>query len=201
MATPVNLEFFEEGDAETRTMFLSADRLIDLRKQSFERGHAEGFLAATSKTKAIEAEVAEHLIASIRDISFTHIEARRAVLNSLEPLLIRLVEIVMPVLSKNALADMVITQATALAEFMTDGTITVTCAPVAVPILTTALAEADKLSINAAVVSDPTCTPGEVRITSPEGERHIDLDQAVNGIRDSVMAYYQLMSEEINHAR
>lgn len=205
MVQPLTFETFSPADNSGNTpdsavVLTSAGQLARIKRDAEAAGYKAGLAEARAETDAMQARAASILADKLQEIGFSHFEARRAILTSLEPLIRQVVDIVLPGLAATALADIAAAQVTAVAELLTDGPVRLSCAPPMADALQNTLQSLADLPVIATVTPDPDLGVLEVRISAPGGERHIDIDRAISGIREGVLAFYDLAHEEKKHA-
>jgi hypothetical protein len=196
MSFPLKLDRFAETATTSNTVFISADRLAQLKRDAFLAGEKAGFQKSQTDLKNQGTEATNILSQKLQDISFTHFEARKAVLDSLEMLISQLVKAVLPGIASDALVDVVAAQVLAVAGLLTDGPIRIYCAPSNVSALNDKLETMAELPVAAKAFADPDCTDNCVRIIAPECERFIDIDQVLGGIREGISEFYNPSTEE-----
>lgn len=201
MVQPLTFESFSATEnSEAAVVLTTAGQMARAKSVAHAAGHKAGLAEARAETAAMQARAASVLADKLQEIGFSHYEARRAILSSLEPLIRQVVDIVLPGLAQAALADVAAAQVTAVAELLTDGPVRLSCAPPMAESLRASLQSLADLPVAATVTPDPALSALEVRINAPGGERHIEIDRAIAGIRDGVLAFYDLASEERKHA-
>lgn len=199
MSNPLKLETFSPEAAETSTVFLPKGRLDQLKINTFQVGYDKGFAAAKSQFETVAALQALDLSRKLQDVVFTHIEARRNITMALEPVLTRMVDVVMPELANLAICDIVTAQITKIAAVGLAGDITVSASTADAPILTGFLSTLRDRNLGVSVVASPDFADGKVEITAPNIETHINLDQAIDATRAGLIEYFQLVRQEKSH--
>lgn len=190
MISPLKLEALDDAPIQSRTVFLPGDRLAQIKSDALQAGYDLGYQTAQKELQAQSSETAAKIAQKIEDASFTHFEARNAVLKSLEHLVAQMVDTILPKLASTGLATVVSNQIVALGSTLSDGALQIYCPPALVTTLRPILATLVDLPVSIKVVSNDTLHGHNVRITGPECEREINLDAAIAAIRDSVSTFY-----------
>ncbi len=196
MPPPLEFEAFGATLSEQATVFLPGDRLATIRADTLKAGYQRGYEQAQAEFSQAQAQTARMLAESLQEVTFTHVAARRSVLDSLEPLIAAMVDKILPAIADNALGAIVTEQVAALAALVTDGPIRVFCAPENQGVLQDMLAALDDLPFAATVAPDRDCGPRQVRLAAPDGARDIDLDRVIDEIRSAAGSFYQLAAQE-----
>ncbi len=199
MPRSFTFEKFGGADEYASTVFLPDGQLRQIKSDALQAGHDLGYAKALEECRALEAEALRDIGSKLQDITFTHFEARKAVLTSLEGVIDAMIDVILPDIAKEALAEIVSTQMLALASLMNEGPIRLICAPDIQPLIEQALTSFHQQPIAAVAIADPASSGLQIRIESPVGERQIDLDTAIANIRDAVAGFYQLAQEVKNH--
>jgi|FLOH01.1.fsa_nt_gi hypothetical protein len=196
MAIPLKLDTFSADTSDASTVFLPKGRLDQLKINTFQVGYDQGFSAAKSQFETASALQALDLSQKLQEVVFTHIEARRNIIKALEPVLIRLVDIVMPELANLALCDIVTAQISNIASGGLIGDIVVSASIADAPILAGFLKTLRDRNFGVTVIENPSFADGQVAITAPDIETHINLDQAIDATRQGLIEYFHLVSQE-----
>jgi len=160
-----------------------------LKREAFNAGYASGRDDVLKTGEAAAAEVSAALAATLQEASFTYHEARSQLLTALRPLLTQLVELVLPDLARATLAERVAGEIAAAADMATAAEVRVHAAP---ETLETLERLADRnAGVPVDLDADPTLGPGQVLLQFADGERQIDLDELLEGIRSAVSGYLE----------
>ncbi|NOX41162.1 MAG: hypothetical protein GXP05_11825 [Alphaproteobacteria bacterium] len=200
MSSTFTFESFGTQNSHHSTMFLPKDRLEQIKKETFQAGYRQGYAKASQELGVEKAKAISALSLSLEDFCFTSIEARQAVLASLSPLISKMVEVVLPGAFKEALAEIIAAQIKTLAASMTDGPILVKCSAQNLPVVEALIHEyrdtSPDSSFTATATLDPNCGANEIWLSSPIGERHIDLNSAIDAIQLAVSNFFNMASED-----
>jgi flagellar biosynthesis/type III secretory pathway protein FliH len=196
MAGSLNLQNFSASASASPTLFLPRDRLSQIKADALQVGHDRGYQQARDELDAQNSETASLLSDKLQAIAFSHFEARKSVLDTLEPLIRQMVDLILPALASDALADVVAAQVLSVAALITDSPIRVSCAPENAAALEAMIARLPEFPVPVMVVGEAELQPLEVRLTTSESERHLDIARILDGIRDGVSEFYKLATKE-----
>ena len=199
MSFPLKLERLNQHHDNSPIMFLPKDRLEEIKTEAFDKGVKLGIRNARQEQNSLEADLAKSLRNKIQEMSFSHFEARQNIMLSLEELVTKMVELVLPEIASDGLVAVFTRQLLLTASDLTDGPIQILCAPENVPILERALGDLPELPVAAALKADTTKTALEIEFKASGCERIIDVDQALVAIRDSITSFYNPSPQEQSH--
>ncbi|RUS64923.1 flagellar biosynthesis protein [Pseudorhodobacter sp. E13] len=195
---PLRLEVFEETTqpkADTVVTDLSA--LEEARLASYEQGYSAGWEDATSAQKDEKALLAAELSRNLQALSFTYHEARVHVLRALEPLLIGMVDQILPQIARDTLGPTVLKALTPLAEEMAETPIKLLFNPVARPALETMLLSLKGPPLE--LIEEPTLGEAQVYLRLGESEVRVDLEGAITEIRTALTDFLTLSTKDLTH--
>jgi len=195
MSTTSFLESFASNQSEQATIFLARGKLEDAKQAAQKAGYDQGYQEACTKMEACHSEAIRDMAAAFHDHEFSHTEARRTVLDSLQPLIEKLVDVILPEMAHLGFADVVFQQVNNIASSLTDGPVILRCPETYRAPLEELVRKLDGPLANIVVISDSDLGPTEVRLTSPQSELHIDIDTAIESIRDSVLDFYTTLAQ------
>jgi len=156
------------------------------RLASYERGYQAGYddaaVAATEDQTRISAEFSLNL----QDLGFTFHEARSHVIRSLEPLLLALVEKLLPDLVAQTMGQRILEEIIPLAETAADTPIQVVVAPSCLAAIEPLLKSATTCPLE--LVEEPSLGPGQVFLRSGKFEKQIDMQSVLGAITDAMSA-------------
>jgi flagellar biosynthesis/type III secretory pathway protein FliH len=199
MATSLNLQNFSDNNSVSPTLFLPRDRLSQIKKEALRTGFEQGYRQAREEFDAQTSDTASRLSENLQDIEFTHMEARNSILDSLEPLIRKLVSHLLPGLASDVLSDVIAAQVISVASLMTDAPIRICCAPENVRPLEDTIARMSDLSVSVLVEANPNLNSLEVTLRTSESERHLDIGRILEGIQDGVSEFYKMaMKGKVN---
>lgn len=186
-----------DGPRGAPTVVTDAEALEDERLQSYEKGYAAGWEDAASAHSDEQARLGAEIAQNLRTLGFTYHEARVHVLRAVEPLLARMVEVVLPVLARETLAPLVVETLRPHFEAAAEAPISVVFNPVARPALEAALAGMTSLPLT--LTEEPTLGEGQVWLRMGDSETQIDLDRALADISAALRDFFELATKDATH--
>ncbi len=190
MPPPFDLESFDSQRREPATVFFPADRLDSLRSEARALGYQEGFDAAQKQLDAARIESTKSLVAELDSISLTQEQARKAVLETLQPLIESMVDIVLPTISSAAITELVSTQIMILARRGIDQPLELRCAPENAEETRGIIADMSELSVSVTVYPDPAISGSDIVIQSAHQEVQIVPEAALLSLKKSIVSFY-----------
>jgi len=159
-------------------------------EQGYNAGWEDSAATASSDQSRQVAEVARNLQA----LSFTFHEARTHVLRSLKPLLLDVVDRLLPEISRDALAPLVLETLMPLAGDSAEAPVTIVLNPAARPAVEALLAGATGFPVN--LREEPTLGEGQVHLVLDDAETRIDLDRAIAEIATAMRSFFGFSERE-----
>lgn len=184
----LNLEVFETTAAGTGTVVLQSTEIEEARLKSYELGYAAGWEDAVAAAKEEEGRFAVELANNLQHLSFTYQQARRHLLTSIRPVLQELATRLLPELSREALAPVVLDTLMPLIDDAADQPIGLKLNPLARPAVERLLSQAAGLPL--LIEEEPTLGEGQVYLRLGEAEYRVDLDQATAEIIKAVHDFF-----------
>ncbi|WP_432450531.1 flagellar biosynthesis protein [Aliiroseovarius marinus] len=167
------------------------------RLEGYEAGYKAGWDDATrsmtQEAERVEAEFARNL----EDLGFTFQEARSHVLSSLEPLLNAMVNVVLPNVVQDAIAQVVAEEIVPMAATAADNPIQVLVAPGIRGALEQLLESSTNVPFE--LIEQATLPEGQIYLRSPVSEKQIDMSGVLDRMRDAVGALYDINEKAFNH--
>lgn len=141
------------------------------------QGHATGWAEAEAAALARQDTLSDALSQSLADLIFSHAQARRHVLGGLQPLFETLIAQVLPALAQTSFAPQLLMSLSAAAERDSGGTVVICLHPAQIAAVEACLAiqPKDQVSLRA----DPSLSPGQARIATPQGETALDTERVL----------------------
>lgn len=192
----VKFEHLDAGIAAPQTLFLPEDRLREIKNAAYETGRAEGFAEARGRNDETRKNLLRDISQQLERFDFNHVEARQAVLRSLEPLLNALLTKLLPALVDASFLAKLQDEIMTVAAERTDGRLELCCNPTVAEILKSQLSADAGILPRINLITDDSMTDHAARVTYPGGGREIDLDNALVEIAASVQAFFGLLKEE-----
>lgn len=189
----LKLETFEESDP-TGDVTLSPPQLEELKLGAFEQGYAAGWEDANAALDDQEKRLRTELAGNIQKLSFTFHEARNHLLRTLEPLIEEMAARVLPAMSKDTLAPIVLAQMMPYAEKLTDEPPTI----VTHPDNLARIREMLSANTGQAIGFREDASMGELQATLQfaQTEVEIDLDSVIAAIRTAITNHFRHEQDE-----
>ena len=192
-ASILNLEDFDAGQSPGRAVTRSAADWEAERSAAFAEGFESGREFAERNGTAADAGAREELVQTLQDMDFTHVAARRSVIESLAPLMRSIASTLLPAAADAGLADLIAEETTRLAESHLGEALQVTVGNGRAALLAPLLA--DWSGKGPEITEDPALGPNQARICAGDAEREVDLDAAVDRIA-ALIHDFHTQSEE-----
>lgn len=185
------------GDLDTQQLVLTDQALEEQRLASFERGYQAGWEDASKAHAQEQDNIGSDLARNLQDLSFTFHEAQSAMLRNLEPLFDHLVQTILPTGARDSFKTRIVEELTALSHELGGGTMIVSVAPSHVEKVERLLGDPTALSV--CVQADKNLGEGQAYLRLGNRERMIDLDTAINEIRQRISSFFQETREAQQH--
>jgi len=195
MAQLFHLEEFEHQNSQTLSKGFAAGAGASpgdgdsVRVTFYEQGYKAGWDDAAAAAGEDQAKIGAELSHNLQDLGFTFHEARSHVIRSMEPLLLALVEKLLPELFAETFAQRILEEIMPLADKAADAPIQVVIAPSNRASLEPILAAATTCPLE--LVDEPSLGPGQVFLRSGQLEKQVDLESAISAISDAIAAIGQ----------
>jgi len=182
---------FEDFGAYARgtPISLTDVSLEEQRLEAFEKGYQAGWddsvKAQTDDSRHITADFARNL----QELSFTYHEAHAAALNSLEPLLRQMVEVVLPQVAQETLGARLVEVLQQLAKSQGTGPVELVTAPANATALQGLLSDDPAMPIS--IIEEQSLADGQIFIRFGNTEHEIDLTQVLQGLDLAVTGFFE----------
>ena len=185
------------GDSLAATDEAMTDVMIEDQKlDAFERGYQAGWEDST-KAQADSAErISEDFARNLRDLSFTYQEAYAGIIAGMEPLMRQIVEVVLPQIAKDTLAERV--AGILMQEIAAHGhqPVELVIAPESAEALRAILP--DDPTMPTEIREDSSLAEGQVQLALGTSiEREIDLQEVLGAIGTAVEGFFQETSQSL----
>lgn len=168
----------------------------DQKLQSFEEGYQAGWddavKAQADATMKISAEFGQNL----QDMSFTYQEAFSKLTLSIEPVMIQIVDKLLPAIARQALGAHVIAELRELISQHASQPIEIVVAPENADTVKD-LAE-QNLTETFKIVEENSLGQGQAFVRIGSEERSIELDSVINGVSEALTAFFHEIQQENN---
>jgi len=185
------------GDSLAATDEAMTDVMIEDQKlDAFERGYQAGWEDST-KAQADSAErISEDFARNLRDLSFTYQEAFAGIIAGMEPMMRQIVEVVLPQIAKDTLAERV--AGILMQEIAAHGhqPVELVIAPESAEALRAILP--DDPTMPTEIREDTSLAEGQVQLALGTSiEREIDLQEVLGAIATAVEGFFQETSQSL----
>lgn len=195
---PLRLEVFEATSAPSSdTVITDLSALEEARLESYEKGYSAGWEDAAAAQKDETTQLAAELSRNLQALAFTYHEARVHVLRALEPLLMGMVDQILPETARGTLGPTVLKALAPLAEEMAEAPIKVLFNPMARPALEAMLVGLKSPPLE--LVEEPTLGEAQVYLRLGDSEVRVDLDGAIAEIKTALTDFLTLSTKELTH--
>jgi hypothetical protein len=195
MTIPLKLEEFGTLEKSGRRGAVSGTTDVEgLKLEAYEAGYKSGWEDANSSEASSRSRISADLTQNLHDISFTFLEARAAVLTSLQPLLREIVDCLLPRLVAEGLAEVVDAELLPIAQTMAEPSCVLICAPVARSALERLIERHMETSIS--IVEEPAYADGQVTLRYGSEEREINLSASIEKIATAIRDFTSQMQSE-----
>lgn len=191
---PLRLEVFDMAPAPDGSLLplVEATAVEDAKVASFEQGYSAGWDDAVAAQQGDQIRIRADLARNLQSLSFTFQDARSHVLQAIRPLILEMVNRLLPEVAREALAPTVLEAVTPLAEELADAPLTLVLNPAARPQVEDLLTRATGLPM--VIEEEPTMPEGQVYIRFGTAETKVDLAQVTTDIGAAVRAFFNLHS-------
>lgn len=189
----LRLEVFEANVTGAATVVTDSGALEEARLAAFEQGYTAGWDDAGAARSADQARMQADLARNIQSLSFTYHEARNHVLRAIEPLLIAMVDRLLPGVARAALAPIVRETLLPMAAAMAEEPMVLVLNPAAREAVEQILAQTTGLPLR--IVDEPSLSEGQVYLRLGETETRIDTDRALAEISAAIRDFFTLLKD------
>ncbi len=194
MAQQLHLEEFETDEAAPFFQGLGIPTMAGKVKsgatapstKNYEHGYKAGWDDAAQAADEEQVKFTAEFSHNLQDLGFTFHEARSHVIHSLEPLLLALVEKLLPELVAQTVAERILEEIAPLAQKYADTPIQVVTSPANCAALEPILSASASWPLE--LVEEPSLGPGQVFLRSGKVEKHVDMDSVVTAITSAITA-------------
>lgn len=199
MLEPLTLDKLDDPAASQDTLFVPRGRLITIREHAYRHGFADGVQQAGRAREAAETEIMSGLAEKIQDISFTHIEAQKAVLESLTPLLSTIISSLLPKMAQHTLVPIVCEHLLRIAKESINDAIELRCAPENVGILHKHFSGLPDLMFKINISPDESAGPLDIFLLIGGTETIISLADVITLIKQETDQFLTHSLQEKRH--
>ena len=188
----LRLEVFDTASASDGTLqpLVEATAVAEAKIASFEQGYSAGWDDAVAAQQGDQTRIRADLARNLQSLSFTFQDARSHVLQAIRPLILEMVNRLLPEVARETLAPTVLDAVTPLADTLADAPLTLVLNPAVRGQVEDLLAQATGLPM--VIDEEPTMPEGQVYIRFGTTETKVDLAQVTTDIAIAVRAFFNL---------
>lgn len=194
---------FQDFDAAAPTAqpetHLTLEAIEDLKLQAFETGYQAGWEDSVKAQTETKTYVSSALATNLQSASFTYDELRSTLNASVQIIISKIVDTVLPKLAQASLAKHICDCVDQMSHAVLDRTIEITVAPptkdAVQAVLSTELQHPFKL------VTDTLIAPENAVLRLGDKEIEIDLDRATADITTAIQSYFAALNSEVTDDR
>ena len=190
----LRLEIFDTVPAADGTLqpLVEAAAVEEAKVASFEQGYSAGWEDAVAAQSGDQNRIRADLARNLQSLAFTFQDARSHVLQSIRPLILEMVERLLPEVAREALAPTVLDTLTPMAEELADAPLTLVLNPAVRGEVEDLVTRATGLPM--VIEEEPSLPEGQVYIRFGPTETKVDLSQVTADIAAAVRAFFNLNS-------
>ena len=184
MAARLKLEVFDQQAVPAEAAAagaVSAEAVEDVRLAAYEKGYSAGWEDAVAAQSDDQLRIRDDLARNLGDLSFTYFEARAHLLGGLEPLLMGMVDRVLPEIARATLGAAVVAEIQAEAGRLASAPVEIEVSPANRAAVEAALGAEPALPVT--LREQPALADGQVHFRFGAEERALDLEALVGAIR------------------
>ncbi|MBL9074359.1 flagellar biosynthesis protein [Tabrizicola sp.] len=190
----LRLEVFDTAPAPDCSMrpLVEATAVEEAKVASFEQGYSAGWDDAVAAQQGDQSRIRADLARNLQSLSFTFQDARAHVLQAIRPLILQMIDRLLPEVARETLAPTVLDAVMPLAESLADAPLTLVLNPAVRAQVEDLVSQATGLPM--VIDEEPTMPEGRVYIRLGTSETKVDLAQVTTDIAIAVRAFFTLQS-------
>ena len=190
----LRLEVFDTVSAADGSLqpLVEATAVEEAKVASFEQGYSAGWDDAVSAQQGDQTRIRADLARNLQSLAFTFQDARSHVLQAIRPLILEMVDRLLPEVAREALAPTVLEALSPLADDLADAPLTLVLNPAVRGQVEDLVAQATGLPT--VIEEEPSLPEGQVYIRFGPTETKVDLTQVTADIAIAVRAFFNLKS-------
>lgn len=157
---------------------------------AFEQGYSAGWDDAAAAQQGDQSRIRADLARNLQSLSFTFQDARTHVLQAIRPLMLEMINRLLPEVAHEALAPTVLEALMPMADDLADAPLTVVLNPAVRSQIEDLVAQATGLPM--VIEEEPSLSEGQVYIRFGTAETKVDLDRVTSDIANAVRAFFNL---------
>ncbi len=192
----LKLEVFqtEKKTPSGATVVMEIGVFEDTRLESYDSGYSAGWDDAMGVQSDEQSRMGADLARNIQTLGFTYQEARLHVLRAVEPLLLGMIDQLLPDVAREALGPRVLDLLMPIAAQAADEPVTLVINPAARSAVEALLDRSKGLPIT--ILDEPTLGEGQVYLRSGNTETRVDLDRVTADIATAVRDFFELSRKD-----
>ena len=171
---------------------VEATAVEEAKVASFEQGYSAGWDDAVAAQNGDQTRIRADLARNLQSLAFTFQDARSHVLQAIRPLILEMVNRMLPEVAREALAPTVLEALTPMADELADAPLTLVLNPAVRGQVEDLVAQATGLPM--VIEEEPSLPEGQVYIRFGSIETKVDLSQVTADIAIAVRAFFNLKS-------
>lgn len=190
----LRLEVFDTTQAADGTplSLVEATAAEEAKVAAFEQGYSAGWDDAAAAQQGDQSRISADLARNLQSLSFTFQDARSHVLQAIRPLMLEMVNRLLPEVAHESLAPTVLEALTPIADEMSDAPMTLVLNPAVRSQVEDLVSQATGLPV--VIEEEPSLSEGQVYIRFGTAEAKVDLDRVTADIAAAVRAFFKLSS-------
>jgi flagellar biosynthesis/type III secretory pathway protein FliH len=190
----LRLEVFDMASASDGSFrpLVEATAVEEAKVASFEQGYSAGWDDAVAAQQGDQTRIRADLARNLQSLAFTFQDARSHVLQAIRPLILEMVDRLLPEIAREALAPTVLEALTPMADELADAPLTLVLNPGVRGQVEDLIAQATGLPM--VIDEEPSLPEGQVYIRFGPTETKVDLSQVTADIAIAVRAFFNLKS-------
>lgn len=188
----LRLEVFDTAPAADGSLqpLVEVTAVEEAKVAAFEQGYSAGWDDAVAAQQGDKGRIRADLARNLQSLSFTFQDARSHVLQAIRPLILEMINRLLPEVAREALAPTVLDAVMPMAEDLADAPLTLVLNPAVRGPVEDLLAQATGLPM--VIEEEPTMPDGQVYIRFGTSETKVDLGQVTTDIAVAVRAFFNL---------
>ena len=188
----LRLEVFDTAPAPDGSLLplVEATAVEEAKVAAFEQGYSAGWDDAVAAQQGDQSRIRADLARNLQSLSFTFQDARSHVLQAIRPLILEMINRLLPEVARETLAPTVLEAVMPIADDLADAPLTLVLNPAVRKQVEDLLVQATGLPM--LVEEEPTMPEGQVYIRFGTSETKVDLAQVTTDIAIAVRAFFNL---------
>jgi flagellar biosynthesis/type III secretory pathway protein FliH len=186
------LEVFDTAPAPDGSLLplVEATAVEEAKVNAFEQGYSAGWDDAAAAHQGDQNRIRADLARNLQSLSFTFQDARSHVLQAIRPLILEMINRLLPQVAHEALAPMVLETLMPMADELSDSALTLVVNPSVRPQVEDLVTQATGLPL--VIEEEPSLPEGQVYIRLGVAETKVDLAQVSADIAAAVRGFFNL---------